>query len=1578
MADIFDKIVKEGATAVAEPTDDTRVDIFDQFVADAPEAPEERVPEIRAEAVDPISIWERTMSFFEDPGKEEAKNTIALYRAELYNIPPSVALRYHDIMNDGVHINPKAAQLESTGIQRLKQSWDKGTSVVNLGKLGWRQMLGDESEETNLLIEEERKKIPTIEEEFISKSFVESSIRAAAELTPFMVEASTVGFERAGKLGLGAAVIGRLALKSKNPVVVPLAMGMFAVGLTSGALETTIQVEAGNTYVDLLDKGVDKEIARWTSLGYGVFSGALEVGGLKILLNSLPGKRIIKRQLSEAMQQETRIFASTAIDIANNFFEQFGAVLSAETGIELGQTVADIFSQNVAINLNNRLKGSNIPQSTIDEVVSELQQTFKTSIQGFGIISLPGPVLTAAISVRKPVSKPVEAAPEQVEIAEGVEEAASAEEAVREGKEPKLEEQASDTADAVFDEVKFPDREATPEENAISPVPISEEDFGTLIESELTDDQIVDELEGVEVIEEALVEAEEALTELKLRKQEETRARLIRRAEEIETGVLISERQTFSQVNPIELTRDEITAELEAQKIREKQLDIDILGKEDAVKFNKAFRQLESMDSKIAKKAQDFIDSIEDRLSKEDFDALFGVGEQKGLSVEDLREFKRAVDALSFADTAEELGNDIRIAITDIGEGDVSKPETLTFKQKIAATQIAEALRISEEKGFNPSEVSKFAIEAAARRFKDPIDAEFMLRRFKRVQKQLEAPEALVIEAEPTARVERETEEFIGPQAPLRKTVRRPKILGLQPKGKLVGERVAFREVLKKSVQAARKAFREGRLEGVVAEHARVVELKDNEKTRIRTRKQQARIKKRAKKFKKSKKSDIAVDYQKKIGELLATVDLKGKPTAKTQRNLEGLKDWLKRHEDNLQIPQERIEQLTRLSKKPLADFTAEELTEFENTLKTLTALGRLKRSIQVKYNKKERAKQLDRLIKTTNNVDPKKFDPNDPTKIQIFDRGLRTFYMETLHSPRVTDMMDGYKDFNEANTELIKDLAQGETTYKVTNEAIVVDAMEKMVKETGISELTENQQLNMMINMRFREGAFDQVQTLLEDNELTEIPELSKGEERFIEIIKDATNEFTDELAATVEEIDNRIFERLPVYYLPLKYENEFNIAPSETINQTRHRTTRVEQGFKFGRVKGVQRKPRTDILAIFDEAIKDQQWYLQMQPRLEHTRQLVFAEEYREAAGGLNSNWWVTQLDQIARRGWSATARANPVLRTVRLNMTQAILGYKLSSILMQPFAIFDTMAYSTARWGISTTSEITKQFAKVWVNPRFAESIVEKSPALQTRQAGELAIEEVAEKIGKGKTLRERYIKGSLKLLQKADLITAAGMREALRNILIKNEGMETSKAELEADFLMNMVSGSAEITLRPQILGRGEGARTWFTFQSFFLNRWGIIAHDIIVSKLFKGEWKQKYNAALALAIFTAAGITEDEFRELLFETVTGKELPDQSILEQALLFLPSNIPILGNFIQAATRGGGGLPPAPRVLKAGLKGIFVDIPTGKTPETRLRGVLRTAEAFMALILGIPGTAQIFDVAERVLIPQKRRKR
>jgi len=424
--------------------------------------------------------------------------------------------------------------------------------------------------------------------------------------------------------------------------------------------------------------------------------------------------------------------------------------------------------------------------------------------------------------------------------------------------------------------------------------------------------------------------------------------------------------------------------------------------------------------------------------------------------------------------------------------------------------------------------------------------------------------------------------------------------------------------------------------------------------------------------------------------------------------------------------------------------------------------------------------------------------------------------------------------------------------------------------------------------------------------------------------------------------------------------------------IQQGRFRTVKTEQGFTKARVAGVEKTPRTDFLAVFEEAIGDQQWYLNLQPELENTRQLVFSKEYLEKGGNLAMNFWKDYIDVVARRGWSATAKSSYFLRKGRLNLNDAVLGYKASTIMLQPFALFDAMAYAQTRYGTKATMEVAKEFTKAWLVPGVAKRTIAESAALRARMGGEVAIQESLERVAKSKGMANgltnvynRFRRGAMKAIQFADVRTAVGAQNGILNILEKN-GVPNAKQE--AEFLMNIMQGSAEVTYRPLILSKGEGARTWFTFQTFMLNRWGIVAHDIIRSG-FSGNWKAKLNATLGLGILIAGAIAENEARSALSETITGKEQKGRSALMTALMFIPEQVPYFGNILQGLTQYGdaSGAPPVVRIVEDTFTGGYQAI-TAKKPETRARGAIQFGKGVAGLGFGVPGTFQIADAVKR----------
>lgn len=713
-------------------------------------------------------------------------------------------------------------------------------------------------------------------------------------------------------------------------------------------------------------------------------------------------------------------------------------------------------------------------------------------------------------------------------------------------------------------------------------------------------------------------------------------------------------------------------------------------------------------------------------------------------------------------------------------------------------------------------------------------------------------------------------------------------------------------------------------------------------------------------------KENIAVDYQKQINSLFEGVDL-NKPTERTTKKLKSLEKFLEDNQEALQINPGLIKKLERLNKTPLKDMDQKQLSELKEVLQHLHNLGKLKASLKNKYNARERELKLKKLEASTKNIDPNVKDKSNLTANEKRKIEIRNGYMRTLHAPRVTDMLDGFKGYDGENTKMVKRLNMAETKAKNTTDAIMEDTLNR-IREAGIEEITPEMSRNVTIKLMQQQGATDQVNILLELNNLKEVPELTTKEEFLVKLAQEKMSEFKDQMAAVSEEIENVPFQEIENYF-PIKYTEEFNIAPGDSVKQTRNRSTRTFQGFLEARKTGVKEEPRTDFLAVMEEAVNEQQWYMNIQPELENIKPLVLSEEYAQFGGDFAQKFWADYVDVVARRGWSATAKANNFLRRRRVNINQAVLGYKVSTVLMQPFATFDAMAYGQSRFGTKATLQIMKEVSKSWVVPGVTKKTIDGSPTLQQRAGGELAIEESFAETKRAVGLYNKFKKNALVLIQKTDVKTAAGVQSAFEKILKDNN---VPNYKQEAEFLMNLTQGSAEVTNRPLILSSGEGSRTWFTFQTFFLNRWGIVAHDLIRGGILKPGIKTRLNALIGLGILMMGAIAEDETRNNLTKLLRGKDYSkDDSRLMDTMMFIPEQVPYFGNAIHSARKFNNASASAPLIsifedtLGGGMQAL-----TGKKRETKLKGLVKLARGLLAIEFGVPGTFQLAEFFNRLI--------
>lgn len=808
----------------------------------------------------------------------------------------------------------------------------------------------------------------------------------------------------------------------------------------------------------------------------------------------------------------------------------------------------------------------------------------------------------------------------------------------------------------------------------------------------------------------------------------------------------------------------------------------------------------------------------------------------------------------------------------------------------------------------------------------------------------------------------KQSQDYLKAKAPkgVKGQVRRA--TGLQTAVKMIREDEALSAAWKKAEQSARIAFRAGNKEGVAEAKTAMKETLRKAKAKEAERNQIAKDIKTLKKLKEKSKGTIAVEYQEAIKQILEGIDF-AKPTDDTILRLTALHDHILQNGVPLGISQSELNELGRLSQVSVRDLAPDALSKLAETVRKLYDLGKLKAELLAKKEGREQQKALDDLIASTKSLDPSQSGKEEPTRGDIVKYGLAAQNIDIQHTYRVADSIDGVKDYSGANALMIKEEMQAEITAK--NEGnrrsrSLVEGIQSIMQKAGIDEITEDMQARITINMLVNQGARSQAIVLMEKYNFAVVPALDATELQIAALAVQSAGEKTDEITSLYQKRENLAFPEVQNYF-PIKYVNEDISIPVPTmIMQDRYRTKQAEQGFTVSRTPGVQKVPRIDFLAVAEEAINAQEWYINIQPVLDIHAALIRTPEFKLAAGQLASNWWKDQIDIVARRGWSASAKSNPMFRMARMNINQAVLGYKLTTVLMQPFAVFDAMAYATSRWGLEAGKDILVGFGGSWVNPQAAMAYVRANPALNLRQAGEIAIEETMEDIKGKKGAYTAYKKYAMSGIRVTDILTAAGVQKGFLNILEK-QGITGAEAEAEAEFLMNLTNGSSEVTARPHVLARGEGARMWLTFQSFFLNRWGILTHDLIKSG-YSGNWSRKATALMGLAIMMAGGLAEDKTRELLGLLMGGKE-DTEGFWKKVFLFVPRQLPAIGGLFE---KWGKAEPPLIQTIGKGAKGIS-QIGAGKP----IAGIESLAESILAVGFGVPGTIQGFDLLDAAVL-------
>lgn len=373
----------------------------------------------------------------------------------------------------------------------------------------------------------------------------------------------------------------------------------------------------------------------------------------------------------------------------------------------------------------------------------------------------------------------------------------------------------------------------------------------------------------------------------------------------------------------------------------------------------------------------------------------------------------------------------------------------------------------------------------------------------------------------------------------------------------------------------------------------------------------------------------------------------------------------------------------------------------------------------------------------------------------------------------------------------------------------------------------------------------------------------------------------------------------------------------------------------------------------------------------------EIANSHDFKLAAGEAMQAFALKWLDVMARKGGAKGAVMFPLLDVLRRNLGAAVMGFKLSSIFVQPTSMLD----AAAKLGGGNVLKALKDLS----NKKVRAFLIDNIPELKFRVGDDKAFTELSDN-----AFLEKVQRKSFAALQMADALSASATAlAAYRSILLrKGTEFDISKPDpdaiQEASLILRRTQSSPYFKDMSIALSRGGFTgnksvdKALFQFKSFMLNRWSFIRHDI--GRLGLGSEK-KEDAVMAVFYLTSAAAAESGIRigtkSLIASVIAGLGLgvkealdpDDDKFYEQFVLNLIQNIPFLGDAISSTYSGRyyeliPALQPLDKTSEA-LTGLV----KARSEASFIRATVKALEGLGSLF-GVPGTVQTSQIVRMMI--------
>lgn len=267
-------------------------------------------------------------------------------------------------------------------VRQFGGGYTAGQFEAELGRLGARlgqlKVFGDD------LTNDEWKRIAFIRRELdrlpSQGTVFGSAGHMVGQMSVTLPQALTTGLAAGNVAALGATLAG-----PASPLTVPAAFaGGFTAGTASSVFASSMAIQFGTNYLDMLDHGFSERSAWWASLASGAFTGATEVLGDAVLSRAVRG--VVRQQLlNEVKDSLTRPgWRAAGVEFAKKWAEN----VASETSIETSQSLVEMMTEEMARVIDKQDPKGQPLSSRVSrgEVGKELLETAVSTAKGMVLL----------------------------------------------------------------------------------------------------------------------------------------------------------------------------------------------------------------------------------------------------------------------------------------------------------------------------------------------------------------------------------------------------------------------------------------------------------------------------------------------------------------------------------------------------------------------------------------------------------------------------------------------------------------------------------------------------------------------------------------------------------------------------------------------------------------------------------------------------------------------------------------------------------------------------------------------------------------------------------------------------------------------------------------------------------------------------------------------------------------------------------------------------------------------------------------------------------------------------------------